>query len=559
MKSTFVTQKEALHLIGKAREAELCRDIDLLKDILFVVWEDIEEPPNYSEFEDPIRAELLRLSGFLLSQYGKSHGLTEYQMRAKDLLTVAIELFQGEDDRTKAAEASIAMAVAYWFAGEVVECDSILNSVEEEFTSDCNYSIMLAVKLNRIGCLTWLGQFETAIEIIEAFGPLVELCPDLKLQAQFHNHAGIIYRKMNLIDKSIFHLRLAIEISKKFKSYRFQGLSMNCLAMTFRDAGDYASAHLYISEALSVFETIGDTGWVPNVLDTRALILLDEGRVEEAMETIDQAVALFSESEDYSGWTEAMFTKCRCLLRLGRTPEALDLFAELGHLASVKIGEAALRKYSKMLAAEVRYVEGKSLRERTDFLKKELIREALLKSGGNIVEAAAELGESHQALSFILKTKYSELYKELGITRRPRTVKPKASEVETENTPVQHVLMPESMKYAYDFHVEEEASDISIFLLSRKLTEKLGLNAGKLVAVAKLKEPKSDTVVLYDVNGEYDIGRLIHDNLSNLFGIEKEEGNFVFLTDVSLVGVPIGYCEPENLNRNLLEFRKIEI
>jgi tetratricopeptide (TPR) repeat protein len=560
MKSTIVNSHDALLLIHNAREAEMCRDLDVLKNILSVVWEDIEGSPDYSRFAAPIRAELLRSSGILLSHYGKSRGLTAYQLRAKDLLTSAVELFQAEGDRSKAAEANIALAVAYWFAGEVVECNTILSSIEEEFAEDRDYSILLSVKLNRIGCLNWLGEFDKAIEIIESIHSWVELCPDLKLLAQFHNQAGIIFRKVHLYERSIRHLHRAIEISRTFKNYRFQGLSMNCLAMTYREIGDYASAHIYVKEAILVFESVGDKGWIPHVLDSRALILLDEERVDEALETIDRAISLFSGGEDYSGLTEAMFTKCRCLLRLRREPEAYALFAELGHLASVRIGETALRKYSRLLAGEARVVGGKTLRERTDFLRKDLIREALHSTGGNIVEAADALGESHQALSFMLKRKYAALYDELGIRRRKRSVKPRSVPVDAAAGagPIQHILMPASMKYAYDFPVDE-ALDISTYLLSPELMRKLGLDGSKLVAVAKVKELKPETAVLYEMDGVYDIGRLIYDGLTSLFVIEKREGDFVFFTDVSLLGVPIAYCDTGNINRNVLEFKKVDI
>lgn len=561
MKSPTLKSHDVLLLIDDAREAEMCRDIDRLRSIVSPVWENIEETPDYSTFSAPIRGELLRLSGVLLSHYGKSKRLTEYQSRAKDLLTCAVELFVKEDDRIKIAETSIGLAVAYWFAGEVNECDTILSSLEQDFAKDDNYSILLSIKINRIGCLNWHGDLIGAREVIESIQPWVAVCPDLKLLAQFYNQAGIIYRRLNLYSQSIVHLQRGIEICTTSRNHRIRGLSLNCLALTYREAGNHSSAHKSAEEAIAVFESIGDTGWIPHVLDTRALIFLDQGHIEEALETINTAIASFSEGEDYSGLTEAMFTKCRCLLRLKRVPDAFAVFSELGHLASVRIGEAALRKYCTMLAEEVRYIEGKTYRERTDSLKKQLIREALRASGGNIGRAADSLGESHQNLSFILKNKFPEIPLELGIKRKRRTANapvPRKKYVQYE-PPVQHVMMPKTMKFAYDFHVEEKTV-ISTFLISADLTIKLGLMGRKLVAVAKIGELKTDVPILYETRDgkSHGIGRLLYDEFTKLYVIHVEENDeFVFPADVAVIGVPIGYCDVESVNRDMLRFKKI--
>lgn len=554
MKSPTLKSHDVVLLIDNAREAEMCRDLDLLSGLLSKVWENSDLDPDYSYFAPEINAELLRLSGICISQRGRSRGLVDQQVRAKDILTRAADIFANIGDREKTAEANIALAVCYWFSGEVEECNVVLSSLETEFNQ--NQGIYLKIQLNRIGCLSWQRNYEQAITIINLINDCVEDFPDQKLQAQFYNNAGLTYHYVGENEKAINYGLKAVDISRLIESDRFLGLNLNCLALFCREINDFTSAHLYAEEAISVFESIGDAGWVPHVLDTRALIFLDEGRFDEALETINKAVALFSESEDYSGLTEAMFTKCRCLLRLRREAEAFALFSELGHIASVRIGETALRKYSAQLAEEVRFIDGKTFRERTDFLKENLIREALRASGGNIGEAAQALGESHQALSFMLKSKYPGLYEEFGIARKPRTAAPRAKRPKSTEPQIRHVLMPPSMKYAYDFHIDE-TPDISTFLVSAELAGKLGLKGSKLVAVAKMKEPKPGVTVLYEADDVYDTGRLIYDNLTGLFVIEKGEDDFVFFTDVSLLGVPIGYCDTGSVNRNMLEFRRI--
>jgi tetratricopeptide (TPR) repeat protein len=431
MNSPIETPSEALQLIDRARDAETCRDLDSLNSLLSQVWEDIDTTPDYSRFSEEINAELLRLSGAYLSQHGKSKGLVGQQSRASEMLEHAASIFDLIGNYEKAAEAEIARAACYWYSGEVERCDSILSSLEEEF--ERNHPIYLQIQINRVGCLNWQSHHDQALAVINSIYKYATSCPVQKLQVQFYNQAGITYQLTGEHEKAIDHLLKATFIARTCKNVRLLGLSLNCLSMAFRRSGDFASAHIYAKEAISVLESVGDTGWIPHVLDTRALIFLDEGRPTEALDAIDKAISLFAGSEDYSSLTDAMFTKCRCLLRLRRGPEAFALFAELGHLASVRIGETALRKYSAMLAEEVRNIAGTTLRERTDFLEKDLIREALHASDGNIDEAAKALGETQQALLLMLKSKYADLYNELGLQGKPR--KTKRSAKKRENPP----------------------------------------------------------------------------------------------------------------------------
>jgi len=102
--SSTLTSADVIRLIEYARDAELCRNLDLFRQLLSAFWENIEEEPNLKAFAPPFRAELLRLCGVFLNQLGRARGLADYQIRAKDILTQALEIFEIEDSRDKAAE-----------------------------------------------------------------------------------------------------------------------------------------------------------------------------------------------------------------------------------------------------------------------------------------------------------------------------------------------------------------------------------------------------------------------------------------------------------------------
>jgi hypothetical protein len=108
-----------------------------------------------------------------------------------------------------------------------------------------------------------------------------------------------------------------------------------------------------VNEAAAIFADLGDTGWLPHVLDTHALILLDDGRADEALEMVQSAIEIFIDGEDSSGLVDSMWTKCLAFIRLNKKQEALRTFIDLQNIASSKIGNATADKYAEKLAAEL--------------------------------------------------------------------------------------------------------------------------------------------------------------------------------------------------------------
>ena len=101
-----LTTAELLHLIEEARNIQLCRDLDSLRKVLQTVW-NIEETPRFDDYEEPIKAELLRLCGIFLTFHGFARSFKDYQIRGKNLLITAVEIFEANKISDKAAEEKI--------------------------------------------------------------------------------------------------------------------------------------------------------------------------------------------------------------------------------------------------------------------------------------------------------------------------------------------------------------------------------------------------------------------------------------------------------------------
>ena len=128
-----------------------------------------------------------------LSQYGRARGLVDLQLRAKDILTRAADLFEVRKLPGKVAETKVGLANCYWFAGEIAEYDDILRSVEAEFSAEPVHPVSIQIKLNRIFVATWRKRCEEALQLVDEVGRVICGDHDLRLK-QFHNLAGIASR-----------------------------------------------------------------------------------------------------------------------------------------------------------------------------------------------------------------------------------------------------------------------------------------------------------------------------------------------------------------------------
>lgn len=551
-------------LIGDAKCAELCRDVNTLRNILQTIWNDYEHLPSFDEFQPAIRAELFRLCGFFLTFYGRSLNKTEYQSKAKDLLTNALEIFEMENLIIGAAESRISLAFCYWNSGEISEATSIIEMVEVEFKNS-NHPVYLQAQINRLLFLAWNSKLDEARKLLEKINVAAECCEDLRLRAMFHSESAIIYRRLKEYDLAEYNYREAIRLSGKAKNTRFIAVNFNNLAYFYRDHQDYKSSHLYAGKALKIYTDLGDEGWIPHVLDTIALIFLDERKYTEALKNIERAIEYFYKGEDTTGLLDALWTKTRCFLSLDNIEEALTIFSELQFVARSRIGDIAVNKYSKFLAKELYILKNLSLPEEVSEFKKTLVGAALIEANGEIGKAAKILKlKKHQALSEILEKQFPELRTELGFTRRARrTVSKKKEETKTvtldrknirQESEIKRIILPDK-KYSFDFHFRSATFEVYYFKKSQM--EIFGLNSSAVIAVFPISELKMGMTVLVARGSDFFVGKVEFDEFVNIYFITDHFGMPIPIDDENLVGEPTGYCPVDKARDEFINFSKI--
>lgn len=558
--ATKMTSVELLKLIEEAKNAELCRNIPASQQILRTVWSDIENEPNFDGCEPLIKAELLRLSGSFLSFYGKTKNQKNYQIRGKNLLTNAIDIFENEHLPDKVAEAKVMLAFCYWHAGEISECEAILEVVEAEFDGNQLHPVFLQIKVNRLMTMIYRKLTEPAVRIIQEMEIPFEFCKDNRLKAMFHNQAGVVFDLTKDFFRSIHHLKEAIRFGKKCNNFYLVGINYNNLAMLHKQMGDYPRAHEAIEQAMSIFHENGYQGFIPDCLDTKALIYLCENRVDDALAVIDIAVEDLQQGEDYASLTNTMWTRVCCLLRADRKTEAFRLYGDIISLASQYIDEVACSRFADAMANEVYVPKNLPLLEEVRQFRKSRVRAALIVIGNNIVEAAKYLRlDRHQTLSNMLKFQFPELYDELGITRRNSPTPTAAAKLKkTKISKKKNAPPPENLSYherdvscvdipreIITFNFPLRARDFKTYYFSQAMMKSFAIETDAIVAVVPVKKIKTDIPVLVAADNAFYLGRSQYDSQLDFHFVLDERRQPVILDKSNVIGVPVGHCSVE--------------
>lgn len=563
--------KSFLAVIEEAKNAELCRNVAASQEILRTVWEDFTADPDFAGCEPAVEAELLRLCGVFLSFYGSAKNEKNFQTRGKDLLTRAIGIFESEKLLDKAAEASVMLALCYWNAGEVEECEAILETIETGFTDNHLHPVYLQICVNRMMTLYYRENFQEAIKIVEQLSVPMEFCKDDRLQAMFHNQAGIVYRSIGKYDKGAFHLTEAIRRAKRANNPLFVAINYNNLAFLYKEISNFPQAHHCISESIKGFIELNHKGVLPHVLDTKAQIFLDSGEPQRALETADEAIEMFRQGEDYRGLTDALWTKCRCLFRLDLKTEALMIYTELQQIAAARIGRSATGKFEKALADEIYVAKNLPLLDEVAEFKKSRVRAALVRLGNNITEVAKYLKlKNHQTLSDILNNQFPEIYEELGIRRRRRSPNKNEETRKTGKTvfrgkeknsrdaarELSRVVI-QNAKFVFDFDLR--AKSLETYYFGKSLMNRFGIAADSIVAVVPVKNLEKDLTALVSHEGSYIVGKIEYNDFARIFYVIDAHENPVPLDNSNVIGVPAAYCPVADADKDLIEFSQLKL
>jgi tetratricopeptide (TPR) repeat protein len=343
-------RKQTLSL-NRDEQAKLCSDMakqmvkvgeyEAAVEALEEFWPNRGDDPNVDDLEPSMKATVLLRVGTVLSSVGSAGQTAGSQERAKDLITRATEIFESVGATARVAEAKGDLALCYWREGGFDEARiTLADALSRLGEADPDLKAVLLIRSGIIEERT--RRLQNALNYYNQARPLVDKSEDHVLKGAFHSEFGLIFRRLaapenreDYLDKALIEYAAASFHYEQAGNERYQAAVENNLGYLYFTINRHRDAHKHLDRARTLYANQQDLGNLAQVDDTRARVLLAEGRLADAERVIRQSIRTLERGEQQSVLAEALTTYGVILARLGRHARSRELLERAVEVAEV--------------------------------------------------------------------------------------------------------------------------------------------------------------------------------------------------------------------------------
>jgi tetratricopeptide (TPR) repeat protein len=483
LQTTHLTANEAAQMRCQAAlELKDKGDYEGAQEVMRPLWRGIGEHPELKGIHASVAAEVLLCVGILTGWIGSKTQVKDAQERAKDLITESIMYFESVSDVKRIAAARVELAYCYWRDGELNEAEIMLREALQKLTAGGDTRARALLKLTTV---VWsAGRHDEALRILNENEGLFNRLTNHTTKGTFHsqqanllqilatpeNRTECFQRAVKEYEKADYHFRLA-------RNPVFRASVKNNVGVILFKLSRFKQAHSYLNEARRLTVSFKDKARTAQIDETRAQLLVAEGRFKEAERVAGKAASALEKAGHQCLVADALITHGIALARLGRKERAqfifqsaidvalkVDALNKAGLAALTMIEEvrelspatlhAAYQQAREWLpdsqsqevllrlndaagklatslrgeltgeeATEILLTKACDLQDRVSKFEATLIKQALAQTNGSVTRAAALLNLSHQGLAYIIGARHPDLLKERSPVRRRQTRK----------------------------------------------------------------------------------------------------------------------------------------
>src|SRR3989440_10758939 len=271
-----------------SRAYEEAGDFERAREALGDLWRRVGERPAVEGLGRDDAAEVLLRAGTLTSWIGSMRQLDGAQETAKNLLSESASMFEELADEKKVAEAQTELAICYWREGALDEARVILKEALTRLSdSDGELRALALIRLAIVERSA--NRYAAALESLDEAAPLVEASQSDSLKGKFHNEYATSLENFGRAEGRPEKFDQAlIEYAASSFHCEQAGHTIHCaivecnLGFLFYTIGRHEEARLPLERARELFARLKDVGHVAQVDETRARVLVAEGRFAEA-------------------------------------------------------------------------------------------------------------------------------------------------------------------------------------------------------------------------------------------------------------------------------------
>ncbi|HJP93499.1 MAG TPA: response regulator [Pyrinomonadaceae bacterium] len=324
--------QRALARCRLAKHYEEIGNYEAAREAMSELWDGVWEQAKLEQLDQWIAAEVLLRVGTLTGWIGSTSQIQGAQETAKNLITRSIAIFESLGDIKKIAEAQTEIALCYEREGGLD--DARVNFAEALSRLDDQDGDLKAIALLRSGVLEKVAnRLNEALDVLKTGSSLFAASNNHSLKGRFHNELATVLKNLgaaesraDYIDRALIEFAAASFHFEQAGHDRYQACVENNLAMLFFKAGRLAEAHEHLDRAQALFTTLRDVVHQAQVAETRARVLLAEGKLVQAERFARMAVQLLENGDERFLLAEALTTYGITLTRLQRKHEARAAF-----------------------------------------------------------------------------------------------------------------------------------------------------------------------------------------------------------------------------------------
>ncbi|HEX8494152.1 MAG TPA: response regulator [Pyrinomonadaceae bacterium] len=470
-----LTQNERARLRCQLSKAlEESGNYEAARDAMGELWQRVGDYPVLEGLDETTAAEVLLQVGELTGYIGSAKQIEGAQNVAKDLISKSASIFKQLQQIEKVAEAETNLAICYARQGAFDEARIILREALSRLT-DKDGDLKALALLRSAAVEKIAKRLNDALSLLNKAAPLIEASDDHTLKGRFHNEFATILENLkpdDYIDRAFIEYTAASYHFEQAGHTRYHAYVENNIGFLLFTLGKFTEAHEHLDRAQALFTSLKDSVHSAQVDETRARILMAEGRVSDAEKLVRSVVQILEKSEEQSLFAEALTTHGTALARLGRYQQgqltlqhavevaeqagdlegagqaALVLIEELGERLNEDDLKATYERAADLLeksqhpgilgrlhacARKTLHLlverpapkdwKGFSLKDEVHRYERRFIERALEDAKRSVTRAAHMLGLKHQTLIALLNNRHSDLLSaRKPVTRRRRSI-----------------------------------------------------------------------------------------------------------------------------------------
>lgn len=309
-------------------------------DALGELWRGVGQRPALEGLTEHTASEVLLRAGTLSGWLGSVQQIEGAQDAAKDLISESIARFQALGETTKVAAAQSELGFCYRRAGAYDEARVLYDEALKRLTDRADLELRAKILLRLAAVESCSGRYGASLRILRDSTEIFEGSVNHALKGRFHNELGLVLRKLgttehrrDYIDSAIIEYTAAAFHFEEAGHTSYRARAENNLGFLLHTVGRYDDAHEHLNNARVLFLAVRDKGSVAQVDETRARVLLAQGRSKEAERAIREAVRVLAKGGEQGLYAEALTTQGRVLTNLGNFPESRNTLRKAANVA----------------------------------------------------------------------------------------------------------------------------------------------------------------------------------------------------------------------------------